>query len=184
MSQDSVFPIQAHWQSVNLEIEALNHFKQSPFYSKDCNNESPAIPLNDLGLSVLSQMVGYEYVIDTEASSKPILWVIRYQFRVSPVETCLTNAYYLLFGNIYQAPQALNLIESRLSKGTFHVEEAFREFSIFKPNYNPLNDCDNAIDDDRVEEDNNVLVGEGSGLSQALNEELHHEYLSYKKSLT
>jgi hypothetical protein len=116
MAQDAVFPIRAHWQTVGSEIEALNHFKESPFYIVGCNNDSSEIPLNDLGLNVLKRMVGHEYVIDSEASSKPTLWIIRHQYRTSPTESSLIGAYYLLFGNIYKAPQALQLIESRLSK--------------------------------------------------------------------
>ena len=58
--QDTVFYIDAPWESVQTEVEVLNKFKLSPFYVQGCNNDNPAIPLNDLGTAVLLKMVGCE----------------------------------------------------------------------------------------------------------------------------
>ena len=75
MAQDIVYPILAPWESVNTAEQALHHFKKSPFFSSESNNASPDIPLNDQGTSLLRQMVGVEYVVDSPASSPPDLWV-------------------------------------------------------------------------------------------------------------
>ena len=133
MASDVVHPIAAPWESVRSEVECLSFFKQSPFYSANCNNESPAIPLNDLGLDVLKTLTGREYVVDLASSSPPELWVVKEQNRTSPSSSHQVCAFYLLYGNIYQAPQLAMLIESRLSKATFHLQEAFDALSEFKP---------------------------------------------------
>lgn len=142
-------------------MECLSFFKQSPFYSKNCNNENPAIPLNDLGLDVLKTLTGQEFIVDFASSSPPELWVVKEQNRTSPTSSHQVRAFYLLYGNIYQAPQLGMLIESRLSKATFHLQEAFDALSEFKPQ----------VDD--VEEDESSgwrsLQGQGQpGLGPAL----------------
>mmetsp|Transcript_60073 Transcript_60073/g.103482 ORF Transcript_60073/g.103482 Transcript_60073/m.103482 type:complete len:110 (+) Transcript_60073:138-467(+) len=97
-AQDSVFYIDAPWESVRSEVEALNKFKMSPFYAHGCNNDNPEIPLNDLGTNFLEKMVGCEYCIDTEKSVPQILWIIRQQHRYSESHSELTCAYYMLYG--------------------------------------------------------------------------------------
>jgi len=142
MASDVVYPIPAPWESVRSEVECLSFFKQSPFYSKSCNNEHPNIPLNDLGLDTLKSLTGREYIIDSSNSSAPELWVIKENFRTSPSSSHEVRAFYLLYGNIYQAPQLNMLIESRLSKATFHLQEAFDALSELKPQ------ADNVEDDE------------------------------------
>jgi len=144
MASDVVYPIPAPWDSVRSEVECLSFFKQSPFYSKTCNNENPAIPLNDLGLDVLKSLIGREYIIESSTSSPPELWIIKENFRTSTSSSHEVRAFYLLYGNIYQAPQLNMLIESRLSKATFHLQEAFDALSELKPEADGVEDDDSS----------------------------------------
>ena len=133
MSTDAAFPIALPWETVKFEIEALSVFKTSPFYSTACNNESPLIRKNDLGKTELKQMVGLEYEVDLGASSPPELWIINQQYRTARDQVQLQKVFYLLHGTIYQAPSFGDLIESRLSKATHHINDALDELSAFKP---------------------------------------------------
>jgi hypothetical protein len=73
--QDTVFYIDAPWESVQTEVEVLNKFKQAPFYVQGCNNDNPEIPLNDLGTAILLKMVGCEVHFDIVLSlNTPFLY--------------------------------------------------------------------------------------------------------------
>jgi hypothetical protein len=155
MASDDVFQIPTAHEAVRTPVEAFYLFKQSPFYSPECNNEDASIPLNDMGHQLLEQMRGFEYDIDMEASQPPDLWIIRYQYRKTAKTAELLRAYYMLYGKIYRAPQALWLVESRLSKANFHIAQALQALTAFKPKAG-------------LGDDENQLTGQGLGLSPAL----------------
>jgi hypothetical protein len=169
----SIYQIQAPWEAVQSEIEIMTHFKQSPFYSKTCNNEHPSIPLNDTGRSALICLVGQEYSIDQIASKPPELWIIKDEYRRSSSEVVLSKIYYCLHGVIYQAPPFTSLIDSRLSKASYHLEEALDALAEFKPTGAEL-------DNGSILEN---ISGKGQGLGQTALKEIEEMHASYMRTL-
>ena len=58
--------------------------------------------MQELPLERLRDMVGVEFVLDEENICEPELFVIRKQYRESPLSAKLLNIYYCLSGTIYQ----------------------------------------------------------------------------------
>ena len=103
-TQNSVHYIDCPWESVSSEVNVLNKFKLSPFYLKGCSNDHRDIPLNDLGENILRKLIGTEFVVDSEKSTPPVLWVVRKQCRYSPDFVELTCVYYMLYGSSDSLP--------------------------------------------------------------------------------
>lgn len=94
------------------EATAIEYFSLSPFYEKDCLNETlRARGIRPDEVEAMKSMVGTEYVV--LASRPPHLFAIAKRRRMNPERTKLIAMYYLLDGNVYQAPTLLELITSR-----------------------------------------------------------------------
>lgn len=66
-------------------------------------------------------MIGFEYQL---FNSQPPLYVIRKVQRTSPKEIIPISYYYILHGTVYQAPDLLSMISSRLQMTAYYMEEA------------------------------------------------------------
>lgn len=105
------------------EATALEYFSLSQFYDRSCNNE--IIKMQRLDPALKATMEGIEY--DLVPQSAPNLFVISKQRRAKgpTPSVSLLAIYYILNGNIYQAPTAHSVISSRVLQSLYHLRTAF-----------------------------------------------------------
>lgn len=94
------------------ENSAMEYFSLSPFYDHTCTNEG----LRAQGMRMddgeaLKERTGMEYVV--MAAKPPHLFAIAKRKRTSPHKTNIVAMYYILDGNVYQAPTLRDVISSR-----------------------------------------------------------------------
>jgi mediator of RNA polymerase II transcription subunit 6 len=108
----------------------LEYFYTSPFFDTSSNNQVIRIQGVDLAQhgAILQSMTGIEYVLDDLNTAEPNLFVIREQRRRSrrPQDVDLVNAYYILDGLVFQCPNFLDLLKSRMSKTAAYLARSFR----------------------------------------------------------
>lgn len=103
----------------------LNYFYTSQFYDSSSNNEAirnDRIP----NYASLLQKTGLEFELDNANIDEPHLYVIKKQIRRSPETVELLDCFYILDGSIYQSPELLELIRSKLWKTCSFLTESFR----------------------------------------------------------
>ena len=105
----------------------LDYFcqKSNPFYDSTCNNEMCKMRRQDL--SHLRNMTGVEY--DICHLQEPYLFIIRKIYRESPTKIVPIAYYSVINGNIYQCPDLLSIINSRLTQCINELEQAYTAFS-------------------------------------------------------
>ena len=120
---------------------AVDYFALSPFYDRSCNNELAKSMGADVKLACATRLVtphayacthgqprdrppstvaglprtlppGVEY--ELQDAQEPHLFVIRKQQRWGPKSTSPLHFYYILDGNVYQAPSLHAILSSRL----------------------------------------------------------------------
>lgn len=103
----------------------FDYFSQSQFYDRSCNNE--LIRMQRLDPTLLSKMSGIEYVVSHHV--EPSLYVITKQRRTLEPKLIIESlaTYYVIDGNVYQAPTAHAVFSSRILQSLHHVKNAFGE---------------------------------------------------------
>jgi hypothetical protein len=72
-------------------------------------------------------MVGTEYAVDEDNICEPHLYVIKKQRRESPRKTFLLEIFYVLDGIIFQSPDLLDLLRSRICKTSYYLKSSFEQ---------------------------------------------------------
>ena len=105
----------------------LDYFcqKSNPFYDSTCNNEMCKMRRQDL--SQTRNMVGIEY--DVTHIQDPCLFIIRKLYRESPTKIIPTAYYSIIDGDVYQCPDLLSIINSKLTQCINDLEQAYTAFS-------------------------------------------------------
>ena len=104
-------------------VNVLDYFYSSPFFNTSSNNQ--LIRTQGVRPEHLLSMVGIEYVLDEVNISEPNLFVIRMQYRKSPRETSPKDIFYCIDGIIYQSPDMLDLVRSRIAKASYYLTNSF-----------------------------------------------------------
>jgi hypothetical protein len=68
---------------------------------------------------------GIEYALDEMNIFEPHVYVIRKQRRLSPDKVELLEIYYIVDGYIYQSPNLLDLLRSRVGKTSYYLKKSF-----------------------------------------------------------
>jgi mediator of RNA polymerase II transcription subunit 6 len=80
-----------------------------------------------------SSMIGYEYQLFL---SKPPLYVVRKVKRTSAKDVTPLSYYYVLHGVVYQAPDLMSVLSSRLQTASHYLSESL-DMSFAHYRYNP-----------------------------------------------
>lgn len=100
----------------------LDYFSLSQFYDRRCNNE--LIKMQRLDPALLQTLDGLEYVL--AGNPAPNLFVVSKQLRtISPPSVEPLAVYYIVDGNVYQAPSAHAVLSSRVLQSLHHLRGAF-----------------------------------------------------------
>jgi len=110
-----------------FRANALEYFYTSPFFDPESNNQRlRAQQLHpEQHASVLQTMTGLEYILDEHNTCEPNLFVFRKQNRLSPKRADLIDVYYCTDGIIYQCPDFLSLLKSRVAKTAYYLGQSF-----------------------------------------------------------
>lgn len=95
-------------------------------------------------------MVGVEYMV--LHVQEPILYVIRKQHRMSPIQVTPLSDYYVLAGTVYQAPDLQSVVNSRLTTCAHHLISAFDETMAYMK-YHPTKGYSWHFDSQRKEQE-------------------------------
>ena len=106
-------------------VNVLDYFYSSPFFDLTSNNQ--LIRTQGVRPEHLVTMVGLEYVLDEINISEPNLFVIRMQYRKSPREVSPRDIFYCIDGVIYQSPDMLDLVRSRVTKASYYLGNSFTQ---------------------------------------------------------
>lgn len=71
----------------------------------------------------LRKMVGIEYI--HVHTFEPILHIVRKQRRISPTQEIPLANYYIIAGVIYQAPDLMSIVQTRLTTSIHYLQSAF-----------------------------------------------------------
>lgn len=123
----SYFPLNA--------ASALEYFSLSQFYDRSCNNE--LVKMQRLDPALMSTMAGIEYSLASHQSEH--LFIINKSRRTTAPKPSLEllAVYYIVNGNIYQAPSAHAVLSSRVLQALHHLRSSFdvmQKHSVPTPN--------------------------------------------------
>jgi mediator of RNA polymerase II transcription subunit 6 len=105
------------------EATALDYFSLSQFYDRSCNNE--LVKMQRLDPALMTTMDGIEYKLLGQ-SSDSLFRVSKSRRTVTPKPAVtLLAVYYILNGNVYQAPTAHAVLSSRVLQSLHHLRKSF-----------------------------------------------------------
>ncbi|RMZ94281.1 mediator of RNA polymerase II transcription subunit 6 [Brachionus plicatilis] len=125
-SDSSFFP----WLN---EFTVIDYFcdVRNPFYNVECNNQY--LKMQGGNPETLMSMKGYQYQLH---SAQPPLYIIRKVERKSAQEVIPLSYYYILHGVVYQAPDFMSVLSSRLEMTSHYLQECLEtSFGFYK--FNP-----------------------------------------------
>ncbi|OLL24935.1 Mediator of RNA polymerase II transcription subunit 6 [Neolecta irregularis DAH-3] len=108
----------------------LEYFSQSPFYDRSSNNQALKMQtqFSDFGdfQKNLLKMKGIEYAVVKEG---PEHWIIAKQHRVSETLAFPLTYYFVIWENVYQAPDLHSILSSRMLNTMRSLSQALDEVS-------------------------------------------------------
>lgn len=113
------------WQSLFplTEETVMDYFAASQFYDRSCNNE--LVRMQRLDPSLLATMEGIEYSLEP-VKSPGVFRISKNMRKTAPAPSVeLLATYYVVNGNVYQAPTAHKVISSRVLQSLYHLRSAF-----------------------------------------------------------
>ncbi|CAF0707501.1 unnamed protein product [Brachionus calyciflorus] len=125
-SDSSFFP----WLN---EFTVLDYFcdARNPFYNVQCDNQF--LKMQGGNPEALMSMNGLQYQLH---SAQPPLYIIRKVQRTSKKDVIPLSYYYILHGIVYQAPDLMSALSSRLEMTSHYLQECLEtSFGFYK--YNP-----------------------------------------------
>ncbi|RKP24982.1 mediator complex, subunit Med6, partial [Syncephalis pseudoplumigaleata] len=132
-------------------VTVLDYFEHSPFWDPTCNNAVLKMQTQFNALEALQEhlrqvlglhrllatarrMTGVEFSVVHERW--PALFIIRKQLRRGPNEVVPLAVYHVVHGHVYQSPDMLTLLNTRISTSLHHLEKAMdraRQLVDFQP---------------------------------------------------
>ncbi|GJN94781.1 hypothetical protein Rhopal_007873-T1 [Rhodotorula paludigena] len=124
---------------------ALEYFSLSPFFDKASSNAQLRMQMmfSRGGMDgvdeekELSRFTGLEFVVAPSSRPQDDLFVIHKRQRASPTETTVVGAYYILNGNVYQAPSLFEVLNERVLTSLHALSTSLSALTALKPRYTP-----------------------------------------------
>jgi len=149
---------------------ALSYFMLSQFYDRSCNNE--LIKMQNLDASLLKTLTGLEYDLDTASSSAQGtgVYIIRKRWRTSETSATVRAIYYIVEGEVFQAPSANVILANRISTMMHFLKNSFAEMNSAKEftqsgSHEWINKSDHILTHN---ESKNIAVAERKAVHQVL----------------
>ncbi|GAA96692.1 hypothetical protein E5Q_03363 [Mixia osmundae IAM 14324] len=120
---------------------AMDYFALSPFWDNRSNNQTLRMQTMYSGVPLvneaeqLKQFIGIEFAI--VHAQPPGLFVIHKRKRTSQHEAQPIAAYYVLHGNVYQAPDLYAVLSSRLLGAGARLKDSYDRVHSNQPAYDP-----------------------------------------------
>ncbi|KAJ8291237.1 Mediator of RNA polymerase II transcription subunit 6 [Rhodotorula toruloides] len=122
---------------------AMEYFSLSPFFDKTSNNAQLRMQMmfSRGGMegvdeeAELRRFVGLEFVI--AHSTPPDLFIIHKRNRTSPTESTVLGAFYILNGNVYQAPTLFEVLNERILTSLHALSTSLNSLTSLKPHWTP-----------------------------------------------
>jgi MED6 mediator sub complex component len=105
------------------EATVLDYFSLSQFYDRNCNNE--LIKMQRLDPALMATMDGLEYAM-SPSSAPPFFLITKSRRNTTPSPSLtLVAVYYIIHGNVYQAPSAHSVLSARVLQSLHHLRKSF-----------------------------------------------------------
>ncbi|GAA5878657.1 hypothetical protein JCM8547_005112 [Rhodosporidiobolus lusitaniae] len=122
---------------------AAEYFALSPFFDKASSNAQLRMQMmfSRGGMegvdeeAELRRFTGTEFVV--AHSSPPSLFIMHRRTRTSPHDATVTGAYYILNGNVYQAPSLFEVLNERVLTSTHALSTSLSALTALKPAWTP-----------------------------------------------
>ncbi|GAA5982657.1 hypothetical protein JCM11641_002326 [Rhodosporidiobolus odoratus] len=122
---------------------AQEYFSLSPFFDKTSNNAQLRMQMmfSRGGMdgvdeeAELRRFVGTEFVV--AHASPPNLFILHKRERTSPTEATVLGAFYILNGNVYQAPSLFEVLNERVLTATHALSTSLESITAIKPAWTP-----------------------------------------------
>ncbi|GAA5917235.1 hypothetical protein JCM6882_005536 [Rhodosporidiobolus microsporus] len=122
---------------------AVEYFSLSPFFDKSSNNAQLRMQMmfSRGGMegvdeeAELRRFTGVEYVVAHAAP--PNLFILHKRNRTSPYEATVLGAFYILNGNVYQAPTLFEVLNERVLTSIHALSTSLSDLTALKPAWTP-----------------------------------------------
>ncbi|GAA5843814.1 hypothetical protein JCM11251_001810 [Rhodosporidiobolus azoricus] len=122
---------------------AIEYFSLSPFFDKSSNNAQLRMQMmfSRGGMegvdeeAELRRFTGVEYVVAHAAP--PNLFILHKRNRTSPYEATVLGAYYIMNGNVYQAPTLFEVLNERVLTSIHSLSTSLSDLAALKPVWTP-----------------------------------------------
>ncbi|GAA6057199.1 hypothetical protein JCM3770_004374 [Rhodotorula araucariae] len=125
--------------------QALDYFSLSPFFDKRSNNATLRMQMMFANGGMhgvdeeneLRRLTGLEFVVSPLSRPQDDLFIIHKRQRTSPDDTVVVAAYYILNGNVYQAPSVFEVVNERVLTSLHALSTSFAALAALKPAWTP-----------------------------------------------
>ncbi|BGP20772.1 hypothetical protein JCM10213_008910 [Rhodosporidiobolus nylandii] len=122
---------------------ALEYFSLSPFFDKASSNAQLRMQMmfSRGGMdgvdeeAELRRFTGIEYVV--AHASPPNLFILHKRERTSPADAVVLGAFYILNGNVYQAPTLFEVLNERVLTSIHAISTSLSSLTALKPAWTP-----------------------------------------------
>lgn len=113
---------------------ALDYFSLSQFYDRTCNNE--LVKAQRLDPKLLTSLKGLEYGLEPCAPDTTVFVITKRMREILPPKLITLQAYYIVDGEVFQAPSANQVLGNPLDMMTHYMRKSFasvRDSAVLSP---------------------------------------------------
>ncbi|BGP43952.1 Mediator of RNA polymerase II transcription subunit 6 [Rhodotorula kratochvilovae] len=125
--------------------QAMDYFSYSPFFDKRSNNATLRMQMMFANGGMqgvdeekeLRRLTGLEFAVSPLSRPQDDLFIIHKRQRTSPDDAAVVGAFYILNGNVYQAPSVFEVINERVLTSLHALSTSFAALAALKPAWTP-----------------------------------------------
>ncbi|TNY19008.1 mediator of RNA polymerase II transcription subunit 6 [Rhodotorula diobovata] len=131
--------------SLQTADQALDYFSYSPFFDKRSNNATLRMQMMFANGGMqgvdeekeLRRLTGLEFAISPLSRPQDDLFIVLKRQRTSPDNATVLGAFYILNGNVYQAPSLFEVLNERVLTSIHALSTSFSALAALKPAWTP-----------------------------------------------